>query len=145
MTRSHRTARSIRSVGRRRRGASAVEFAIVAPIFFLLLFGMLEFGRLVMVQQALVNASREGARLAVKDGTTKNDVLDTVEQYLAQASIDIKRKHINVSPNPASAAPGSAITVSITVPYEEVSWLPGSIYLRNQQLSAYSVMRRANN
>ncbi len=42
-----------------------VEFAIVAPIFFLLIFGMIEFGRVVMVQQLLTNASREGARLGV--------------------------------------------------------------------------------
>lgn len=47
---------------RKQRGAAAVEFAAVAPIFVLLLFGMLEFGRMVMVQQILTNATREGAR-----------------------------------------------------------------------------------
>ena len=43
------------------RGVAAVEFALVAPLFLLFLFGMIEFGRMVMVQQVLTNASREGA------------------------------------------------------------------------------------
>ena len=54
-----------RSDRRKKRGAAVVEFAIVAPLFILLVFGMIEFGRMVMVQQVLTNASREGARLAV--------------------------------------------------------------------------------
>ncbi len=48
-----------RSCRRNRRGAAAVEFAIVAPVFFLLVFGMIEYGRMVMVQQVITNASRE--------------------------------------------------------------------------------------
>ena len=59
---------------KRRRGAAAVEFAVVAPVFFILIFGMIEFGRMVMVQQVITNASREGARLSVLDGTTATDV-----------------------------------------------------------------------
>jgi hypothetical protein len=34
-----------------RRGAAVVEFAIVVPVFFVLVFGMIEYGRMVMVQQ----------------------------------------------------------------------------------------------
>ena len=34
-------------------------------MFFLMVFGMIEFGRAIMVQQVLTNASREGARVAV--------------------------------------------------------------------------------
>ena len=45
----------------RRRGAAATEFAIVAPVFFLMVIGFIEFGRALMVQQVLVNASRVGA------------------------------------------------------------------------------------
>ncbi len=49
-----------RSCRRNRRGTAAVEFALVAPVFFLLVFGMIEYGRMVMVQQVITNASREG-------------------------------------------------------------------------------------
>ncbi len=54
----------LRSSGSRkrstRRGASAVEFALVAPTFFLLVLGIIAFGRMLMVQEVLVNAARRG-------------------------------------------------------------------------------------
>jgi Flp pilus assembly protein TadG len=58
-----------------RSGVAAVEFALVVPIFLLLVFGIIEFGRALMVQQVLVNASREGARQAVLDGATSAEVV----------------------------------------------------------------------
>ncbi len=47
-----------------RHGATAVEMAIVAPVFFALLFGLVEFGRVTMVNQALSDAARAGCRTA---------------------------------------------------------------------------------
>ena len=38
-----------------RRGVAAVEFALVAPVFFLVVLGIIEFGRMAMVQQVLAN------------------------------------------------------------------------------------------
>src|SRR4029079_7300001 len=74
-----------RSSLRFRRGAAVVEFAVVSPVFFLLIFGMIEYGRLVMVQQVLTNASREGARVGVLDGSTQADVTTAVNNYLTSA------------------------------------------------------------
>ena len=45
-----------------------VEFALVAPLFFLLLFSIIEFGRAVYYIQMLNNAAREGARYAIVHG-----------------------------------------------------------------------------
>jgi Flp pilus assembly protein TadG len=47
---------------RRRRGQSLVEFALVAPLFFLVLFGIIDIGRYVYVTTAFNQAAREGAR-----------------------------------------------------------------------------------
>jgi hypothetical protein len=63
------------SSGRRRgalrgRGQALVEFAIVAPIFFLLLFSIIEFGWYVYSVQTLNEAAREGARYAIVHGST---------------------------------------------------------------------------
>lgn len=127
---------------RERRGASVVEFAIVAPIFILLVFGMIEFGRMCMVQQLLTNASREGARRAVLDGTTEDEVKDVVENYLINAAVPVDRDNITVTPNPAVAAYGEPVTVTVGVAYEDVSWLPGSFYLGGTTLEASAVMRR---
>ena len=46
----------------RRRGQALVEFALVFPIFAILLFGIIDFGRYVFTANALNNGAREGAR-----------------------------------------------------------------------------------
>jgi len=126
---------------KKRRGAAAVEFAVVAPIFLLLVFGMIEYGRMVMVQQVLTNASREGARCAVLDGTTHQEVVDTVTQYLTSGSI--QGANITVTPtNPEDAGFGDPVTVSVDIGFSQVSWLPSPMYLGGKTLSATTVMRR---
>jgi hypothetical protein len=50
------------------RGQALVEFALVAPIFFLLIFTFIEFGRATYYIQMLNNAAREGARYAIVSG-----------------------------------------------------------------------------
>ena len=130
-----------RSFRKKRRGASVVEFAIVAPVFILLVFGMLEYGRMVMVQQVLTNASREGARRAVLDGTTTADVEATVNGYLESGSIS--GATITVTPNPPSGAEtGDPVNVTISVPFSNVSWLPSPMYLGATELESTTVMRR---
>jgi len=134
----------------RRRGAAAVEFAIVAPIFFLMILGMLELGRAVMVQQVITNASREGARIAVLDGAqvTGTDadpgVTDSVQRYLQNANIDPDSATITINPaSPGDAGYGDPVTVTVDIPFSEVSWLPVPRYLvGNKTLSAATVMRR---
>ena len=56
------------SASRRRRGQALVEFALVAPLFFLLLFGIIEAGRFIFYYETLNNATREGARYAIVNG-----------------------------------------------------------------------------
>jgi hypothetical protein len=46
----------------RGRGQSLVEFALVLPIFAILLFGIIDFGRYVYTANAINNGAREGAR-----------------------------------------------------------------------------------
>jgi Flp pilus assembly protein TadG len=53
---------------RRRRGQALVEFSLVAPIFFFLIFGIIDFGRYVYYVQVLNNGAREGARYAIVHG-----------------------------------------------------------------------------
>ncbi|HOY44914.1 MAG TPA: TadE/TadG family type IV pilus assembly protein [bacterium] len=49
---------------RRQEGQSLVEFALVIPIFLLLLFGIIEFGRIWETMNTMTGAAREGARVA---------------------------------------------------------------------------------
>jgi TadE-like protein len=60
-----------------RTGATAVETAAVVSVFLLLLFGILEYCRLIYVQQVVQNAAREGARYAIVNSYDPNLVVNT--------------------------------------------------------------------
>ena len=47
------------------RGQSMVEFAVLAPIFFLLLLGTIDLGRAIYTYNSIADAAREGTRTAV--------------------------------------------------------------------------------
>jgi hypothetical protein len=49
-----------------------VEFALVAPLFFLLIFGVIEAGRFILFYETLSNATREGARYAIVHGSNSS-------------------------------------------------------------------------
>ena len=121
-------------------GAAAVEFAIIAPIFILLVLGMIEVGRGVMVQQVLTNASRVGARRAIVLSSTMQQSKDAAEDYADAAGVT--SVSATVSPDPASAAPGDAITVTVTVNFANVTWLPAPWFMGGKVLTATSVMRK---
>jgi len=133
--------RPCRLYRRKRRATAAVEFAVVAPVFLLLVFGMIEYGRMVMVQQIITNASREGARTAVLDGSTTSSVQTAVNNYLTAGSIS--GATVTVNPNPPSNAQyGDPVTVTVSVPFSQVSWLPSPMYLGGTTLTSQTVMRR---
>jgi Flp pilus assembly protein TadG len=134
-----------------RQGAAVVEFAVVAPVFFLLVIGMIEFGRAIMVQQVMTNASREGARVGVLDSATPTASLvkQTVVDYCVNGglptvttscvSIDAGAAH---SGEPTAAGYGESVKVTVQVPYNSVTWIPAPWFLKDKTLQASTVMRR---
>lgn len=124
-----------------RKGAAVVEFAVVAPLMILLTTGMMEMGRVVMVKQLLVNASREGARLAVLPEATTIEVQNAVEQELQASSIH--GATITLTPTVIeSAPPGSPVTIAISIPAADVSWIPKPMFTFSNTLSSATTMRR---
>jgi Flp pilus assembly protein TadG len=131
-----------RREGRRRRGASAVEMAFIAPVFLMLIMGTIESSRLGMVAQLLTTAAREGCRVAVVDGMTQTDVQNRVTAVLSGSGISVGTvtptctgsSSWNTSPS------GTAITVSLSVPYSQVSWLPTSFFFQGAVISSSATM-----
>lgn len=127
--------------GAPRLGAAAVEFAIVAPVFFLMVFGIIEFGRMIMVQQVITNAAREGARIAVLDSATDARVNTRVNDYLASAGFSDATVVITPSP-PTLAKFDEPVSVEVRMPFSAVNALSKPFLAGNATLSATSVMRR---
>ena len=126
---------------RTRRGTASVELAVVLPLLVALLAGIWEVGRLVQVQQVLTNAAREGCRTAVLEGSTTTDVNNTVSNYLTGSGIS-GAPNPTVSPDPSTATVGTSITVTVSVPFNNVSWLPVPLFMGGRTLSATVIMRK---
>ena len=61
--------RKIRTILKKRRGQAMVEFALILPVFILILLGIMEFGLVFHQYLVVTAASREGARVAALGGT----------------------------------------------------------------------------
>ncbi len=96
----------------REKGVAALEFAIVLPLFILLVFGTMEAGWLFAQQVEVRNAAREGARLAVVDygsvATMRGEVCNRTPISADRASVGFNLKtstdtaEVTVSQNYAS-------------------------------------------
>ncbi|WP_298832641.1 TadE/TadG family type IV pilus assembly protein [uncultured Piscinibacter sp.] len=105
-------ARSIAS----QRGVAAVEFAIVSALFFTVLFGVMEMGRLLWTWNAAVEATRYGARLAVVcdigDGDIKTRMIGRLPT-LGATNISITYLNPPAADNTCTAANCKAVRVSL--------------------------------
>lgn len=66
------------------RGVALIEFAIVMPLLFLLIFGIIEFGWAFFQQLDVRHGAREGARLAAVDFQSTGAPADQVGEIVAE-------------------------------------------------------------
>jgi Flp pilus assembly protein TadG len=97
-----------RLLKRRERGQSLVEFALVIPIFVLVLMGIFDLGRAVYAYNTANNAAREAARLAIVD-QTQTDVEQRAMQHgvglgLSVSDITIDYRSSNTPDTASSCA-----------------------------------------
>lgn len=110
----------------RRRAASAAEFALIAPLLFSVVFGIIEFGYLFMARQMVHHAAADATRTAILPGYTDADVELNAEAKLAN-SLKLTATQVDVSRDPATNAasdPCESVTVRVLV--DDVA-LPGYI------------------
>jgi Flp pilus assembly protein TadG len=129
-----------------RSGVAAVEFALVAPVFLLLVFAFFEFGRMLMVQQSLTNAAREGCRAAVLATTVNSsDVDKAVRDYLqsiTSKATNTGTVRVTVPAGLADCAAGTELTVAVQVDYKDVTWIPLGYLGLNPTIHAEQTSRR---
>ena len=99
------------------RGAAMVEFALVASLFFTVLIGVMDMGRLLWTWNAAVEATRLGARIAVVcdlgDADIKTRMISRLP-YLSAANITIDYLNPPAADNSCTAATCKAVRVSLS-------------------------------
>lgn len=66
----------------KQKGVAAVEFAIIAILFFMLLFGIIEFGRVLFTWNSAVEATRFGVRTAAVCDIGDDAVLSNMQKIM---------------------------------------------------------------
>ena len=144
------------------RGAEAVEFALVVPMFLLLVFGVVDFGYMINHDTMVNNASREGARQGALNPVA-NDIECTVRQSLATVETPVLktvaancrpsptlitftvtcRKPGDVTPCtfPADAASGGTVIVKVDYQHSWITPVGGTIRPGGILLSKTTEMR----
>jgi len=103
-------------------GSAAVEFAIVLPIFLLLVFAIIEFGFILYDKAVITNASREAARAGVVLKTPKLTVAQiqaVANSYCSSYLISFKASNLPTVtvPSGANGTFGTPLTVTVTYTY----------------------------
>ena len=125
---------------RPQRGGFVVELAIVLPLLVLLLLGAVDIGRGLMVQHSLEGAARAGCRLyTLKKEATEQDVRNIVD--LAMTRAGLRGYSIEFTPTPgAQVAHMQPVSVTVSIDYNRVAWLPGRWFMAGKRITAQCVM-----
>ncbi len=128
---------SQRNQSQQRRGVTAVEFAIVAPVFFLILFASIELSRLNVMRNTADHAAYEAARAALVPGATADDAVAAANQLLDI----VGARGTTVTVNPSVLTDDTRkVNVKIELPFAENAFLV-PVFLKNGTVTAESTLR----
>jgi Flp pilus assembly protein TadG len=120
--------------GKRRWGATAVETGLIMIPLTVFLFGVFEYGRLVMDWNLINNAAREGCRYALANNTssTINSSVQTVVTNcmgnqtgsFSNLTVTVSGTHAGTSTAVNNLLAGDMITVTVTGNYKFMNVIP---------------------
>ncbi len=115
----------------RESGGAVIEFAIVVPILLVILFGIIDFARMLLTRNSLVNAVREGARYGAVQPPTGWAATQTAIQGKVRGRIatfggnatDASTATVTTSPAPGTGTSADyVVTVTVTgFPYRPLT------------------------
>lgn len=129
-----------------RPGVAAVELAVLAPLLVALVLGSVELARGIMARDVLSDAVRQSCRLAVQPGSTTASVTADASAILTGNGISTANASCTVLVNGTETEVGAAkagdrVTVRLSIPYADVSWLPAA-FLPGDIRSELTMMRQ---
>jgi hypothetical protein len=119
-------------------GQALVELALVLPVLLLLIFGVVEFGRIYASNIVINNAAREGAR-AASLGVPDEDIIIIVKDRCT--FLDPAKLAIDITPLPLERATGNPVNIDINYPLEVKTPIISVITGDPCQISARVTMR----
>ena len=121
-----------------RRGTTAVEFAVTAPIVFLFFFAAFEFCRVAMIRHTADNAVYEAARTAIIPGGSAVDARAEADRVLG--TIGLSSYTVNVTPGTIDRDTPE-VTVRVRVPLDGNSFVPLK-FMAGRSIQRELTMRR---
>jgi Flp pilus assembly protein TadG len=140
-----------RRLARSERGTAIVEFALIAPLLFLIVFGIIEFGRILNsynqltqlagqgARAASVNRNPDGTAIAASTGTVDNtdcggksySIQCQLSKYYAKndALSNVKVCIPNTAQNPFPTNSGQPVTVKVSYRYNFIVGLFGAAHI----------------
>ena len=111
------------------RGADLIEMALVLPLLLLVVLGIVDFAFMFQRYEAVTNATREGARVAVLPGYTTPDVQSRVQSYLQTGGLPTTPGNpaVTVTPTTVGAGSNTWSATTVNVSYEHDYLLLGPI------------------
>ena len=122
-----------------RSGAAVVEFAVCLPVLLLIVFGSIEGASMMFLKQTLVQASYEGAKVAIRTGDQ-----EAAEKAIKAVAAGRRVKNVRISTSPSNlsdAEPGQLITITVTAPGNANSLFPFGPF-KDQPVTAQASMVR---
>lgn len=101
------------------RGQALVEFALIIPIFLLVIFGLVDLGRAVFVNNSLAEAARDGARYGSVQARGYDDARRTaVEDWVLARLVSVPNATVTVTCVSAAASLGCTVNDVLIVTAE---------------------------
>jgi Flp pilus assembly protein TadG len=112
--------RPLRKLGRQlrrsERGQSLVEFAMVLPLFLIIVFGIVDFGRAYSAYVQLNNGAREGARYGAVGKSSSE-----IQARVRAVTSGLNQGDLAISVSGAQGTKGSTITVSTVYDFDFIT------------------------
>lgn len=124
-----------------------VEFAIVLPLLLILVLGIIEMGRLMMLTQVTTNACREAVRRAIVPGATQSNVVAVCNANLDAGGISDTGRKVSIMGNAGqltvveNIGSRQSVTVRVEIPLAENTF-GLSTFTGGSNLTAEVTMRR---
>ena len=103
-----------------RGGQATVEFALIFLVLILLLFGILETGRLMFINSGIENAAREGARYAALNARIVRDDPTLVRPSVLSKLVLVDESQVTINVQMNNLCDFCPVTVEVTYPWTTV-------------------------